>query len=135
MYSPHKTFASAYQRVGVETGVDSSDPHRLIGMLFDGALGAISTARGALTRGDVATKCQQVSHAARIIDEGLRGSLDLGHGGSLARDLNDLYAYVAKRLTYANLKNDPAALDECAALIKPLREAWLAIQPKPGQPA
>ena len=42
-------------------------------------------------------------------------------------DLSDLYAYVCLRLTQANLRNDEAALDECQALMAPLRDAWNAI--------
>ena len=63
----------------------------------------------------------------RIIDEGLRSALNLKAGGKLAADLSDLYAYVCLRLTQANLHNDEAALDECVALVSPLREAWQAI--------
>ena len=33
--------AQAYARVGVETGVIAANPHRLVLMLFDGALCAI----------------------------------------------------------------------------------------------
>ena len=48
-------------------------------------------------------------------------------GGKLAADLSDLYRYLCMRLTQANLRNDEAALDECAALLTPLRDAWAAI--------
>ena len=51
-------------------------------------------------------------------------------GGPLAADLADLYAYVTLRLTHANLRNDPQALDECLALMQPLREAWASIAPQ-----
>lgn len=124
MFSPHKTFASTYHRVHVETGIETADPHRLVGMLFDGALGAISAARGALARGDVAAKCQQVGKAVRIVEEGLRGGLDKTAGGELARNLDQLYAYVVQRLTQANLHNDDAVLRECAELLAPLQDAW-----------
>jgi Flagellin-specific chaperone FliS len=33
------------------------------------------------------------------------------------------------RLTQANLHNDAAALDECHALLEPVRSAWAAIGP------
>ena len=33
------------------------------------------------------------------------------------------------RLTHANLHNDAAALDECQALLEPVRAAWAAIGP------
>ena len=42
-------------------------------------------------------------------------ALNLQAGGALAADLHALYAYVALRLTQANLRNDDAALDECSA--------------------
>jgi flagellar protein FliS len=63
----------------------------------------------------------------RIVEDGLRGGLDLQAGGTLARDLDDLYAYLALRLTQANLRNDEAALDECLRLMQPLQQAWAAI--------
>jgi flagellar protein FliS len=30
-------------------------------------------------------------------------------------------------LTFANLRNDEAALEECQRLMRPLQEAWIAI--------
>ena len=66
----------------------------------------------------------------RIVDEGLKASLNLSAGGALAADLSDLYAYVTLRLTQANLKNDAAALDECCRLMQPLRDAWSSIAPQ-----
>jgi flagellar protein FliS len=63
----------------------------------------------------------------RIIDEGLKAGLNLEAGGVLARDLNDLYAYITLRLTHANLHGDEPAIAECQRLIQPLQEAWDAI--------
>ncbi|MCK6432847.1 MAG: flagellar protein FliS, partial [Aquabacterium sp.] len=34
------------------------------------------------------------------------------------------------RLTQANLSNDERILDECARLVAPLRDAWVAIGPQ-----
>jgi flagellar protein FliS len=48
----------------------------------------------------------------------------------LAADLAALYAYITLRLTQANLRNDVAALDECLALMQPVREAWASIAPQ-----
>ena len=45
-------------------------------------------------------------------------------------DLDALYAYIGVRLTYANLHNDEAALDECARLMEPVRAAWAEIGPR-----
>lgn len=119
--------ANAYARVGVETSVESASPHRLIALLFDGYMDALSAARGAIRQGQVEVKGKAISRAARIVDEGLKASLNLTDGGQLAEDLRSLYEYLALRLTQANLRNDEAILEECVNLVEPLRAAWREI--------
>ena len=97
-----------------------------------GTTAEAATAKGAMANGQIETKGRAISRAFRIVDEGLKASLDLRAGGPLAADLADLYAYITLRLTQANLRNDVLALDECLALIHPLREAWAAIGPTPA---
>lgn len=121
-----------YQKAAAEIGVAAADPHELVSMLFDGFTAAVAEARGALRRRDVAVKCTAIARAVRIVDEGLRAALDPKAGGTLARDLGSLYAYVVKRLTEANLHNDEAALEECLRLMQPIHEAWTAIAPRPA---
>ena len=116
-----------YQQVGVETGVAGATPHQLVAMLFDGFVEAISQARGAMRDGRHEVKGAAISRAVRIIEEGLRAGLDMRAGGTLARDLHDLYGYLTLRLTMANLHNDERLLEECQHLIQPLREAWTSI--------
>ncbi|WP_326403994.1 flagellar export chaperone FliS [Methylibium sp.] len=128
MFSPHKSFAGTYQQVQVQTGIEAASGPKLVGMLYDGALEAISTARGAMARGDIELKGRQIARAARIVEEGLLGGLDRDRGGELAANLDRLYRYLARRLTEANLRNDDAALGECAALLAPLRDAWSEIE-------
>ncbi|MDP9044618.1 MAG: flagellar export chaperone FliS [Pseudomonadota bacterium] len=119
--------AGAYKQVFAATGVHNASPHGLIAMLFDGLVGAIAEARGAMRSQNVPVKCNAIGRALRILDEGLRGGLDMEQGGALAAQLNGLYGYISVRLTLANLKNDEAALDECARLIEPVRSAWMQI--------
>lgn len=119
--------ASLYARIGVETGVSGASPHQLVSMLYAGFADAIAQAKGALQCGQVEAKGIAIGRAARIVDEGLKASLDLSGGGTLAADLAALYAFITMRLTQANLRNDAAALDECLALMRPLSEAWAAI--------
>lgn len=96
-------------------------------MLLDGFLESVSQARGALAARNIEAKCRAITRAVRIVDEGLRSGLNLTEGGQLANDLNDLYNYIALRLTHANLHNDAAALEECARLIEPIRSGWIGI--------
>ena len=130
LHSRNRQFAGAYHQVGVHTMVSSATPHELVAMLFDGFVLAVNRAKGALRSQDIHGKGKAISHAVRIIDEGLRAALNLKAGGKLAVDLSDLYAYICLRLTQANLHSDEAALDECLALVSPLREAWVAIGPQ-----
>ncbi len=122
-------FAKAYQQVAVASSLGSASPHELVAMLFDGLLESLTIARGALRSGDVATKAREVQRAVRIVDEGLRGSLNLAGGGELAHNLHALYAYLAGRLTLAHLRNDDALFEECVRLVEPVRDAWRAIAP------
>ena len=123
-------FANAYARVGVETSVNSASAHKLIELLFNGFMDSIVLARGAMRAGQIEAKGKAIGRAVRIVEEGLKAGLNLEGGGRLAADLSSLYAYVGLRLLQANLKNDEAALDECARLLGPLRDAWVAIGPQ-----
>lgn len=130
--SPHSTMrsiAGLYQTVQADTGVAAASPHRLIEMLFEEFLASCARARGAIRERDVQEKGRAIGRAVRIVEEGLRASLNMKDGGELARVLQDLYGYVNVRLTQANLKSDEAAVAECAALIQPIYDAWRAIAP------
>ncbi|MFM7847782.1 MAG: flagellar export chaperone FliS [Rubrivivax sp.] len=130
---PHlKSSARAYQQVHVETGTASADPHKLIEMLLQGALESMTRARGALARSDQATKIEEVRRAVRIVEEGLRSSLDHASGGQIAQDLDRLYSYITWRLAMANLRNDQAMLTECFNLLSSVYEAWCAIRGSVG---
>lgn len=120
--------ATMYSKVGLETDVQGASPHRLVSMLFDGVFEAMSQARGAIQARNTELKNRSLSRAVRILDEGLKASLNL-EAGSLASDLGDLYAYLCMRLTQANLHADTAAIEECQRILTPIRDAWAAISP------
>ena len=120
--------AAAYAKVSVETGVNTADPHKLILMLFDGALLQVRTAGIAIGNQDIPGKGTAISKAIEIIINGLKVSLDMSAGGELAERLAALYDYMSERLLYANLHNSQPALDEVAGLLATLREAWAEIR-------
>jgi flagellar secretion chaperone FliS len=127
MHVAHRHALNAYNRVSVETGVASADPHRLILMLFEGARVAVATARGHMQRGEIAPKGQAISKAIAIIDDGLKVSLDIKAGGQIAERLHALYEYISNRLVVANLDNSLEILDEVSRLLGELHDAWAAI--------
>ena len=98
----------------------------LIQMLFDGLLESLNAAKGHLKHGAIQEKCTSLARASRIV-VGLQGALDFEKGGDLARNLNELYSYVTKRILYANAKNDMLALEEVHVLMKEIRQAWLDV--------
>ncbi len=124
----------AYANVDIESKTHSSDPHKLILMLYQGALLSIASAKNQMLRKEIAAKGHSISQAISIINEGLKASLDLNVGGPLAKNLSDLYDYMCQRLLQANMKNDPAMLDEVSALLIDLRGAWESIRQAEPRP-
>lgn len=121
---------NAYAHVELETSVATADPHKLIVLLYQGALLAISNAKNQMLRKEIAAKGKSISHAIMIIEEGLKASLDKNAGGELAQNLSDLYEYMSHRLLVANLKNDTKILDEVRHLLSDLKSAWEEIRPQ-----
>jgi len=129
MFGMMRSPAESYAKVGVEIAVESADPHRLIMMLFDGAIAAVSMAKIHMAAGEIPQKGALISKAIDIVTNGLKASLDMEAGGDLAGRLSALYEYMAQRLLFANLKNSTATLDEVHELLAGLRDAWAQISP------
>lgn len=117
---------NSYASVKVHSGVESASPHRLIQMLFEGALERIAQAKGAISQKQFARKGELISKAAAIVG-GLQGSLNDNEGGALAANLDSLYDYIIRRLTQANYENSIEQLDECSRLLGEIKSAWDAI--------
>jgi flagellar secretion chaperone FliS len=73
--------ASAYKRVAADTGVQTADPHQLVGLLFEALMQSIHRARGAMAQGEVAAKGAAIGTAVRILEEGLKAGLNMAQGG------------------------------------------------------
>lgn len=123
-FGSRKPSAMAYRDVGAATALDGASPHKLVSLLYSALASQLACARGAIVRRDIGEKGRAISHAVRIIEEGLNAPLNMDAGGALAINLRDLYDYMIQRLTLANLKNDEAAIGECARLVDSLREGW-----------
>lgn len=133
MFGTMKRGVNAYANVGLETGIASASPHKLIVMLYDGALAALLGAKANIAAGNIAAKGSAISKAISIIDNGLRASLDKDAGGEIAANLDALYDYMSRRLLHANLKNDVGVIEEVHGLLADLRGAWVQIGDKVQQ--
>lgn len=136
MFKPFNSrAATAYKQIDADTGILGADPHQLINLLFDALLQSLMRARGALQSGDIAAKGVAIGKAVRILEEGLKASLNMDQGGELAKNLCSIYDYSILRLTHANLRNDATALAEVSAMIEPVADAWKQIRNSVMSPA
>lgn len=116
--------ANAYKTVGLETSVTGANPHQLVSLLFDALQQSLVSAKIAIQNGDISAKGRSISRAVRILEEGLKASLDADRGGDLAVNLRSLYDYCILKTTEANLRNDAAMVDEVIRLIHPVSDSW-----------
>ncbi len=126
--------ARQYGKVAVGSEADFANPHRLVQMLMEGALEKIAVAKGHMDRHEYEAKGKHINWAISIIN-GLRGSLNMEEGGDMANNLDNLYDYLVRRLSEANLKNDLLILDEVSSLLLEIKSAWDAMPDEIKQPA
>lgn len=117
----------AYQRVSNQTSTMDADPHRLIQLLYNGAIERINMAKARIQAKDYAGKGKLINKAIEIIG-GLRSFLDFEKGGELAARLEALYDYMERTLLEASAKNDTAKLDEVLNLLRSVKEGWDGIR-------
>ena len=116
-----------YGQVKVESEIASADPHRLVGMLLDGARVRIAKAKVEIDQGQFEEKIAHLTQAVAIVDS-LRASLNFELGGEIVKNLEGLYDYMTTQLVLANSRNDVEMLDEVAQLLKDVSDAWGGIR-------
>ena len=92
-------------------------------MLYEGALISLRIARRGIREKNPKLKGENISMVLSILTE-LDCALDRKNGGKLAENLSVLYRYLMNRLTTANIKNDPEALEEVEQLLDELHEGF-----------
>ena len=114
---------NSYGQVALHSEVQIASRHRLIQMLMEGALEKIAYAKGDIERGNLQEKGKNIGWAISIIN-GLRSSLDSEKGGEIANNLDDLYEYMGRCLSEANIATDVEKLEEVTALLLKIKGAW-----------
>ncbi len=117
---------ASYAQVHCSSGVEAASPHKLIDMLFDGALERIIQAKGAMEFGNIELKGAKINSAIAIVG-GLRESLDSDQGGDIADNLDALYVYIQNIMMKAHLTNEVSHLEEASNLLGELQSAWKQI--------
>ncbi len=116
-----------YRSVNTQTSVIDVDRHKLITLLFDGAIERINTAKARIQAKDYEGKNRLITKAIEIT-AGLKSFLDMDQGADLAQNLFDLYDYCERRLLEANIKNDVQILDEVSDHLRKVRDGWVGIR-------
>lgn len=116
----------SYRKVSLDSEIAVASPHRIIQMMLDGALQRIAQSRYAIENNDLTNKGIFIGKAIGIIT-GLNNSLNMEAEGEIANNLNDLYDFMLRRITEANLTNDVKALDDVSEIIRTIKEGWDAI--------
>lgn len=117
-----------YANVGMHTGITEASPHRLVQILFEAAIVELLKAKVAMGKGEIKLKGKAIGQAISVVGV-LRSSLNMEAGGDLSKNLDLLYEYILRRLVVSNQKNDAGILEECLALLRPVKESWDKISP------
>lgn len=113
----------SYKSVGDQTGVTDASPHRLIQILFDGAIERLNTAICFVEHNNIEAKNSFINKAIGIIS-GLQSSLNKEEGGDIAENLDRLYDYMIRVLYEANRDNDQKKITEVINLLKEIKLGW-----------
>lgn len=99
----------------------TASPAELTLMLYDGAIKFINIAIIAVEQKDIQKAHINIVKTQKIVDY-LRQTLDMKY--PVAKDFDQIYVYLEKRLIQANLKKDKETLDECLEHIRSVRDTW-----------
>lgn len=124
MFGTNNQSINQYKKVSIESGIDAANPIELIVMLYDGAIVACRTAIPFMRNKDRANQSQYIYKAMKIIQSGLRMSLDGSANGEMAGNLDALYTYMTNQLIKANIEDKEELLEEVIRLLGELRGAW-----------
>lgn len=119
---------NAYQSIDTASRCGTADKRELVVMMYDAALESIRLARVHAGQSESRKASAQVSRAMSVVS-GLRETLDLARGGSVASHLNDFYCFILGRLMASSGAQRVDALTECEDLLSQVREAWTVISP------
>ena len=114
---------SHYQSTGVASEVFQATPHRLIQMLFEGALKNLFCAKGGYEASEFEAAEASINKASRIVSE-LQASLDFRYSTELSQNLYYVYDYIKTCLITSIAKKDAGKIDEAIALLKEIKAGW-----------
>lgn len=114
--NPNNAYA-AYANSKIMT----ASPAELTLMLYDGAIKFCNIALAAMEKNDIEKTHNNIIKVERIINE-FQATLD--HKYPVAKDFEQVYDYLIRRLHEANVKKDPEILEEVLKHLRTMRDTW-----------
>ncbi|MDP4176920.1 MAG: flagellar export chaperone FliS [Bacillota bacterium] len=103
--------------------VNYASKEQLLLMLLDGAVKFSKLGRQAIVDRDIKKAHENIVKTENIFYE-LMVTLDVNKGGEWASSLMQVYDFIVRRLTDANIKKDVDIMNEVIPLIEDVRDTW-----------
>tara|TARA_Y100000758_G_scaffold302569_1_gene270888 strand:+ start:1356 stop:1823 length:468 start_codon:yes stop_codon:yes gene_type:complete len=123
--STYSNYQNAYKKASVNT----LDQNKLIIMLYDGAIKNANFAVEYMKSGEIEKVHDSLIKTKNIVTE-LLATLNMEHGGEIAKNLKSLYSYMFSLLIEANMEKKSEPVLNVIDLLKELRGAWVQIREK-----
>lgn len=99
----------------------TASPAELTLMLYEGAIKFCNIAVIAIEEKDIPKAHNNIVKVQKIIDH-LRATLDMKY--PVAKEFDNIYAYLSHRLITANVKKDTEILNEILEHLRSVRDTW-----------
>lgn len=109
--------------------VMTATPAELTLMLYEGAIKFCNIAMDAIEKNDISKAHNNIVKVENIIEE-FRASLN--HKYPVAKDFENVYAYLSKRLVEANIQKDCEILEEVLEHLRTMRDTWKEVMRQAG---
>lgn len=101
--------------------VTTATPAELTLMLYEGAIKFCNIAKMAMEQSDIEKANLNMQKAKNIIVE-LRSTLNFDY--PVAKDFDNIYAFIFDRMVQANINKDPAIVEEILVQLRDIRDIW-----------
>ena len=105
----------------------TASPAELTLMLYDGSIKFCNIAIDAVERKDAAKAHKNIVKVENIIQE---FQITLNHKYATAKDFDEVYTYLMRRLLEANIKKDKEILEEVLKHLRTMRDTWKEVMEK-----
>ena len=99
----------------------TASPAELTLMLYEGAIKFCNIAIIGIEEGNIQKAHDNIMKAERIIQE---LKITLNHKYPVAKDFENIYNYLIRRLHEANMRKDKAILEEINTHLRSVRDTW-----------